>query len=398
MTSTDEDIQPYPFGPAERLDLHPHYARLRDEEPVAKVRLPFGSWAWLVTRHEDVKLVMADPRFRRTTPEDTDTPRATESYPASRDSFLTATGAEHLRLRKLVARAFSVPRIEKLRPRAQSTVDGLLDDLLRQGRPADLAGGLAWLLPVTMICELLGADVADRDRFAAWAIRMQGVHGLEEMDLARAELGAYFADLVARRRKAPADDLVSVLITAREGEKLTEAELISLCMVLLVGGFESTANQISNSIYALLARPELWEQLVDNPELAPRAVEELLRFLPLIRVTTFPVMAAEDVDMDGVLIRAGDAVVTAPYSANRDPAVFARPEEIDLGRTENPHLTFSHGAHHCLGAPLARMELQVVIGTLARRLPSLRLAIPAGEVAWSEDSLLRTVETLPVTW
>lgn len=399
MTSTDEDIQPYPFGPAERLELHPRYAKLRQEEPVAKVRLPYGSWAWLVTQYHDIKLVMADPRFRRTTPADTDTPRATQSYPASRDSFLTATGPEHLRLRKLVSKAFSVRRIEALRPRAQDTLDDRLDEMIAAGSPADLAQALAWRLPITMICELLGADVADQDRFGAWAVQVQGSHGVNQMEQARGELGAYLAELVAQRRSKPTEDLLSALVAARdEGDKLSEQELISIGMVLLVGGFESTANQICNSAYALLSRPELWEQLVATPKLVPSAMEELLRFLPLIRLTTFPVIATEDVELSGVLVRAGDAVVTAPYSGNRDPAVFARPEQIDLSRIDNPHLTFSHGAHHCLGASLARMELQVVIGTLVRRLPSLRLAVSADAVVWRSDRLLRSVQELPVTW
>ncbi len=399
MTSTREDFQPYPFGPAERLELHPHYAKLRQEGPVAKVRLPYGNWGWLVTRYHDIKLVMADPRFRRTTPADADAPRATQSYPAGRDSVLIATGPEHLRLRKLVSKAFSVRQIEALRPLAQATVDDRLDEMIAAGSPADLAQALAWRLPITIICQLLGANVADQGRFGAWAVQVQGGHGADHMERARTELGAYLAELVAQRRAKPTEDLISTLVAARdEGDKLSEQEVISTSMILLVGGFETTANQICNSVYTLLARRELWAQLVACPELVPSAVEELLRFLPLIRVPAFPLIATEDVVLSDVLIRAGEAVIPAPYSGNRDPAVFAHPEQIDLARTDSPHLTFSHGVHHCLGAPLARMELQVAIGTLVYRLPSLNLAVPADAVVWRSDRLLRSVQELPVTW
>ncbi|MBQ6641594.1 MAG: cytochrome P450 [Saccharopolyspora sp.] len=395
----NDDIEPYPFGPARRLELHPRFAELRATKPVAEVRLPYGGRAWLLTRYADIKTAMNDPRFRRTTPEDPDVPRTTEDYPASRESLLTAPPQEHMRLRRLVMKAFTHREIEKLREQAQVIVDGLIDDMVERGSPADLGEAIAWQLPIRIICKILGGDVADKDRFAKWAVQVQGSQGREQMEQGHAELNAHLAQLVAARRAAPADDLLSSLVLARdEGDRLTEEELISTGMVLLVGGFETSANQICNSVYTLLERPELWNRLVESPEYVPNAVEELLRFLPLVQETTFPVVAGADIELSGVLIKEGDAVISFPYAGNRDPEVFDRPEEIDLTRSENPHLTFSHGVHHCLGAALARMEIQVVLDLLVRRLPRLRLAIPAEDVEWRSDLLLRTIRRLPVAW
>lgn len=394
----EEEIESYPFGAVGRLDLHPRYAQLRTENPVAKVRLPYGGWAWLLTRYEDSRLAMNDSRFRRTTPDDENIPRTMESYPAARQSLLTAPGPEHLRLRRLVSKAFTMRQVERVRAQAQEIMGALIDDMIAEGAPADLSA-ITRQLPIKILCGILGGDPADSDRFATWAIQVQGSLGREQMERGHAELTAHLAELVAERRVARTGDLLSELVAARdEGDRLSEDELISTGMVLLVGGFETTANQVCNSIYTLLAQPELWDQLVSVPEDVPGAVEELLRFLPLVQETTFPVIAEEDVAFGDVVVRAGDAVISLPYAANRDPEVFSRPEQIDLRRTSNPHLTFGHGVHHCLGASLARMEIQVVLGALVDRLPGLRLAIPAEDVEWRSDLLLRTIRELPVEW
>lgn len=170
----NDDIEPYPFGPARRLELHPRFAELRATKPVAEVRLPYGGRAWLLTRYADIKTAMNDPRFRRTTPEDPDVPRTTEDYPASRESLLTAPPQEHMRLRRLVMKAFTHREIEKLREQAQVIVDGLIDDMVERGSPADLGEAIAWQLPIRIICKILGGDVADKDRFAKWAVQVQG--------------------------------------------------------------------------------------------------------------------------------------------------------------------------------------------------------------------------------
>jgi cytochrome P450 len=224
-------------------------------------------------------------------------------------------------------------------------------------------------------------------------------HDLEKIQNAQASLNGYLADLIARRRAEPTEDLLGLLVIARdEGERLSEEELITFGVTLLVAGHETTANQTGNFVYLLLEQRERWQQLVDDPDLLPSAIEEMLRFVPLGAASAFARIAKEDVEVGGQLVRAGEAVMTHFAVANRDAGVFDRPDELDLTRQDNPHVAFGHGVHHCLGAPLARMELQLAVGTLVRRLPGLRLAVPADDVVWRTDRLVRGVRALPVTW
>jgi nocardicin N-oxygenase len=236
--------------------------------------------------------------------------------------------------------------------------------------------------------------------FREWsdAILSTNAYSPEHVTAAYGQIAGFIAREVARRRTEPGDDLLSALVQARDGEEsLTEAELVVFGIVLLVAGYETTANQIANSVYALLTEPERAELLRVHPELLPGAVEELLRVVPL-GIVSMPVVAAADIELGGVLIRAGEPVMVARASANRDEAVFPRPEEIDFERANNPHMAFGHGAHYCLGAQLARMELQVAIASLLNRFPELRLAVPAEEVPWKTGALVRGVRALPVTW
>lgn len=289
-----------------------------------------------------------------------------------------------------------------MRPNVQAMVDELLDEMIANGAPADIAESLAWPLPVRVICEMLGVPVADRNRFRRWvdvSLALGERTTPEEIVAAGEELRRYMAGLIAQRRAQPTDDLLGALVVARdEQDKLSEEELLALSVTLLAAGHETTANQIGSHIYLLLSRPELWRSLVADPGLIPSAVEELLRFTPLgvsggdVRVATV------DVELAGGVVRAGEAVVANPASGNRDETVFDNPDEIDLARKHNPHIAFGYGVHHCLGAPLARLELQVVLGTLVRRLPGLRLAVPAEEVQWRTDRLVRGVTGLSVSW
>jgi cytochrome P450 RapN len=399
MTATSHGAETYPFGPPVRLETHPRYAELR-EEPLARVDMPYGGQAWLATRYEDVKIVLSDPRFSRSETVGRDVPRATPSIQVD-TSILSMDPPEHSRLRKLVAKAFTARSVERLRPRAQEIVDHLVDAMIAGGQPADLAEALSWPLPITVICELLGVPVDDRDRFRAWTDQIMAMSGedAEAVQTARGLLNSYLAELIARRRENPTDDLLGELVVARdEGDRLSEDELVTFGVTLLVAGHETTANQTGNFVYTLLSRRDLWDLLVADPGLVPTAVEELLRFTPLGAAANFPRIATEDIEIGGRTVRKGDAVVVQVSSANRDAAVFERPLEIDLHRADNPHVAFGHGVHHCLGAPLARMELQLAIGTLVRRLPSLRLAVPADEVPWRSNRLVRGVRALPVAW
>ncbi|MCX4680653.1 cytochrome P450 [Streptomyces sp. NBC_01433] len=398
MTATGEGVRAYPFGPIDRLDVDPKLAEICGEQPVLRVSLPFGGDAWLVTRHADVKVVLADPRFSRAAAVGDHVPR-TVAVGLPSTSMLSMDPPEHSRLRRRVANAFTVRRIEALRPRAQEIVDGLVDTMVAAGPSADLTRTLTWPLPITVICELLGVPVADRDRFNDWVDGLLMLSDPAQSAQARGHLNEYLAGLIAIRRADPTDDLLGELVTVREEKDLlAEEDLVSLGVSLLSAGQEATANQLGNFVYTLLTNPHLWQDLVADPGLIPDAVEELSRIIPISATAGFTRIATEDVELSGQIVRAGDAVVAELGLANRDPEVFDHPEEIDFHRGAVPHLTFGHGVHHCLGAQLARMELRIVLETLIRRLPGLRLAVPVDQMSWRTERLIRGVAALPVTW
>jgi cytochrome P450 len=397
--TTSQEPRNYPFGEAHRLDLDPAYEELRRTEPVARVRLPYGGDAWLVTKYEDVKAVFGDLRFSRAAVLGKDVPRAVPNI-QERSSILSMDPPEHGRLRKLVAKGFTMRRTEQLRERAQEIVDGLLDEMEVNGSPADLVEALDMPLPITIICEMLGVPYEDRRDFRDWSDRALAVTAFtpEEISGGFESLQAYIAGLVAERRKSPTDDVLGTLVTARdEGDRLSEEELVNFGVTLLVAGHETTANQLGNFMYTLLSKPERFAELRADPDLVPAAVEELLRVTPLGGSAGFPRIAVEDVELSGVTIKAGDAVFTG-QAGNRDPDVFPNPNEIDFHRENNAHIAFGHGVHHCVGAPLARMELQVAIGTLLRRFPTLELAVPADEVPFKKGRLVRGPKELLVRW
>ncbi|MQY04664.1 cytochrome P450 [Actinomadura macrotermitis] len=401
MTMNSE-VREYPFiGEPAGVEVDPLYARLRREEPVSRVRLPYGGEGWLVTRYEDTKKVFADPRFSRAaTVGREDVPRTTPE-PASGGFLLSMDPPEHSRLRRLVAKAFTNRRVERLRPRVQEIVDARLEEIERSGPPADLVRGLALPLPITVLCEMLGVPPQDQDRFRDFsdAILSTTAYTREEIFAVRDALLAYLAGMVRQRREHPADDLLGALVAARdEGDRLSEEELVNLGVGLLIAGHGTTANQISNFTYVLLTRPDRWDLLRDRPDLVPGAVEELLRYVEFGTGGSFARVATEDVEVGGVLVRAGEAVFVNAQAANRDESVFDHPDDVDLTRRPNPHLTFGHGLHHCLGAQLARLILQVAIGSLLQRFPALRLAVPADEVPWKTGLLVRGPNALPVSW
>jgi cytochrome P450 len=398
--SSEHEPRPYPFGPPDALRIHPRYGYLCEHEPVSRVRLPYGEPAWLAVRYADVRTVMGDPRFSRADGLTRDEPRLRPApFPPG---IMTMDPPEHSRLRRLVAKAFTARRAEQLRGRAQEITDGLLDGLIAAGPPADLVPALARPLPIAVICELLGVPFADRDDFE---LRSRALVALDapDSDEVRADISSlrdYMAGLVAQRRQAPTDDLIGALVLARdEHDRLSEPELISLCVGLLAAGHETTANQIANFVVVLLTNPDQLELLRSRPELLPSAVEELLRYVPMAPAAAVPRWATEDVQLsDGTVVRAGEAVLPARVVASRDPAVFADPDRVDITRSPNPHLGFGYGTHHCLGAQLARMELQVALGSLLARCPDLRLAGPAAQLRWRPGMALRGPLAVPVSW
>ncbi|MCW2716636.1 cytochrome P450 [Pseudonocardia sp.] len=392
---------PYPFSAPDALEVDPRYARQRADEPVSRVTLPHGGDAWLATRYDDVKTVLADPRFSRAAVVGADVPRVRPEIDNEASSILNMDPPEHSRLRRLVAKAFTARRVEELRPRAAELTRGMLASLRAAGPGADLVQHVSMPLPVTIICETLGVPVEDREIYRAGADAALSTSSMtpEDRAEARTRMLAYMAGLVAQRRETPTDDLLGAMVTARDEEdRLTEHELIGLAVGILIAGHETTMNQISNMTYLLLTRPDRGAALREDPDGIAAGVEELLRFTPLGASAGFPRIATEDVELSGVTVRKGDAVLVSVVAANRDPSVFDHPDELVLDRADNRHVGFGHGAHHCLGAQLARMELQEAIGGLLREFPDLRLAVPAQDVEWRTGAFVRGPKALPLAW
>ncbi|MFE5739108.1 cytochrome P450 [Streptomyces celluloflavus] len=400
--SPDTKVWHCPFAHTNGLEFDPLLAQLLNEAPIARIRMPHGEGeAWLVTRYEDVRFVTTDRRFSRAAGIGRDLPRMTPAPIAQVEAINLMDPPEHNRLRRLVAMGFTNRQVERQRSTTQRVVDGFLDEMTEHGAPADLVQFLSSRLPLRTISELLDIPADDRAQLRSWAIAMMAV-GVPDRDAANAAkkgLREYFSELTAQRRRDPGDDLLSGLATARDGDELLdEKELAVLGMVLLVTGHDTTTYQLSNITHTLLTHPEQLAKLRNEPDLLPRALEELLRFIPFRQGVGIARVATEDVDIDGVPIRAGDVVHVSYLAANRDPQMYERPNELDLERGTPNHMAFGYGTHHCLGSHLARMELQVAIGTLLNRFPDLRLAVPEDEIDWNTGSIWRYPTALPVAW
>jgi cytochrome P450 len=303
---------------------------------------------------------------------------------------------DHERLRKLVNKAFTARRVEQLRPRITAITAGLLDDMSTR-REVDLLASFAFPLPITVICELLGVPVADRDQFRAWSATIVADTIAPEVFQSHATaMTAYFRTLMAARRREPADDLLSALISARDEEdRLSENELLSMAFLLLVAGHETTVNLIGSGMLALLLHPGELARLRADPSLLGGAVEELLRYVSPVNNATFR-FTGEPLELGGVPIGPGEVVLVSLSGANRDPSRYAGPEGLDIGRDGAGHLAFGHGIHYCLGAPLARVEAEIAFGGLLGRFGSMTLAVPPDALRWRPSSLIHGLESLPV--
>ena len=373
------------------------FARLRESRPVAPVRMPGYGRAWIVTRYADVRTVLTDPRLAKDVHR---CPGAGRSRPSEATGvyahMLNADPPDHTRLRRLVQKVFT-PRRAALRPRAEEIAAGLLDEMAAaRGDVIDLLGAYARPLPIAVLCELLGIPAADR----AWiAVTVAAYDERAEHQRVERELAAYFTELIAARRAEPGDDLVSALVVARDSagadgaaDGLTGNELLSTVFLLVMAGFDTTVNLIASSTLALLTHPGEETRLRQDPSLIPAAVEELLRFTNPVNHAN-DLFTTEDVPVGDVVIPAGEWVLPAISSANRDPAQFLDPDRLDLGRDTSGHVAFGHGVHYCLGAPLARMEAAVA---LLARFPRISLAVPPAELRWRPISLMNGLESLPV--
>ncbi|WP_116209354.1 cytochrome P450 [Streptomyces olivoreticuli] len=396
---TDTDPGPttgFPLPHRDGLGPLPEFTALRRDAPCARIRLPSGDPAWLVTRYADVRTVLGDPRFSRTRATRGTGPRMA-SVPTLPDSILAADPPEHTRLRKLIAPAFTARRAQAMRRDMARLVSGLLDALTAHDRPADLVPLFTRPLPLAVICDLLGTPRQDGDRLDAWCDTLRNLTAAPDAAVTAAvdEMTGYLAALVAAKRRHPADDVVSTLIAAHDdGERLTQEELISFCLVLLVGGYGTTADRLAGMVHLLLDEPGRYRRLCRAPDTIPRAAEELLRYAQT-NVQANLRVATEDVELGGVTIAEGEAVMAVNSSANHDETVFEDPGRLDLDRAHNPHLSFGYGVHHCVGAQIARVQLQEALAGLVHRLPDLRAAAPP---RWKTGLKTRAPRTLPVTW
>ncbi|MFE1929249.1 cytochrome P450 [Streptomyces sp. NPDC059474] len=396
MTTAETTPLTYPFNSSDGLALSEAYEQARNRTGLLRVCLPYGEPAWLVTRYADARLVLGDRRFSRAEALHHDEPRQSEGR---RDSgILTMDPPDHTRLRTLVAKAFTVHQVEKLRPWVRQLTHDLLDDLEAAGPPADLVDRYALPIPVGVICAMLGVPEEDRPKFRIWSDAALSTSSLTAEESARNtdELRAYMAGLIEVHRSSPRDDIMTSLIEARDAsDRLSELELVDLCVAILVAGHETTATQIPNFVLTLLEHPQELRRLRENTDLLNGAVEELLRFVPLGMGASQARYATEDVEVGGTLVRAGEPVLVAVGSANRDALRFDTPGTLNVARPAGQHLGFGHGVHHCLGAPLARLELQEALGALIARFPELRAA---GDVEWKGQMLVRGPRVMPIAW
>ncbi|MHC5704652.1 cytochrome P450 [Streptomyces tirandamycinicus] len=397
----DEGVRRWGLEDLTALDFDPFLTAVLREEPVARIRLPYGEGtAWLVTRHDDVKSVASDPRFSRRALADRDVTSGSPHAIAARHASLNYTDPPRLTaMRRVVARAFTGGGMERLRPLAQRTADELLDEMERHGPPADLVRHLHGPFPLSVVGDLLGLPEEDRTRMVHWTdVIMTPAPAPARSRQGRRSVREVVEALLAQRRAEPADDLAGVLAAAAADGEISDDEALSMATAILVSGAHAVRNNSANMVYALLTRPEQLARLRAEPGLLPRAVEELLRYIPHRSGVGLPRIATEDVEVGGVRIRAGEAVYCSYLAANRDPEVFPDPHTLDFDRPAVPHLSFGFGPHHCVGPMLARMESEVMLATLLRRYPRLTLAVPPDEIAWQRGALIRGPKSLPVSW
>jgi cytochrome P450 len=384
-----------PFEQADPLQVAPRLRELQDQGTVHRVLTDVGDSAWLVTRHAEVRLLLDDDRLGRAHPEPETAARTGESalFGGPLGDF-TTEHADHQRMRGLLQPHFAPGHMRALRPRIEALAKRLLDELAEHGPPADLHAVVAVPLPILVICELLGVPYEDREEFRRWTDDAGNTRDHARSEQGLGQLFAYGRQLVAAKRRDPADDVISRLCAT---EDVTDDEAAELSMFLLFAGHETTVVQIGFTALLLMANPEQWRALVDDPDLVPNAVEETLRTSrraggAMVRY------ARTDLDIDGVAIKAGDLVLLEIGGGNHDPTVFANPDRVDITRHASSHLAFGYGARYCIGAPLARIELQTVFSQLVSRFPALKLAADVEELAVRDDALTRGLIALPVRW
>jgi cytochrome P450 len=382
------------------FDPPPALKNLQEETPLARVRLWDGSEPWLVTRYADQRAVLGDARVSA----DTDSPgyptKASPEGGEGKLSFIMMDDPEHTRLRRMVTAPFAVKKVEALRPAVQRIVDGLIDGMLSRPGPVDLVEEFALPIPSLVICELLGVPYDDHAIFQEHTKTMVRTTATpEQRGAATREMAGYLAGQIAERLAEPKDDLLSSIAGRVTAGEIDHQEATEMALLLLIAGHETTANMIALGTLALLHNPDQLALLreSDDPKFVAGAVEELLRYLHITHLGRRRAVT-EDIEVAGQVVKAGEGVIMVNEIANRDPEVFPDPDRLDLTRDARRHVAFGFGVHQCLGQPLARMELQVVYGTLYKRIPTLKPACALEDVRFKNDAFIYGVHELPVSW
>ncbi|OBA66442.1 cytochrome [Nocardia sp. 852002-20019_SCH5090214] len=408
--STTETVTPteYPFEPVPPKDAVDRYRAIAAERPMTKMTMPFGGDVWVIHRNAAAREMLSDGRFVR---EPFRTGERVVPYFVEFPDFLRTTlqfedPPHHTKLRKLVQRSISPKRVKAMRDSAVEFANHLIDEMVAKGAPTNLVHDYAVALPIQMLANLLGVPPEDRPKFQKWSSATLAVANMPEEEVVAnmTELVVYMMALIEERRKSPREDLLSDLANARDkDDSLTDGEILPIALVLIIGGFDNTANFICAGVLSLLRNPDQLELFLQDPDgMAPTAVEEILRHGRMAlgdKVAggggLVPFVATEDVEIDGQLVARGEAVMVDPAAVAHDGVALEHDDVFDIRRSNNPHLTLSYGLHHCLGAPLARMEMQVGLAELFKRLPGLT---PHGEAVVDNDNLTQPIVDLPVTW
>jgi cytochrome P450 len=384
-------------GAAFRADPHAVLRELTDSGAAHRCEPDGAPRQLLITGYEAARQVLTDPRVSKRSERAGLEPGWLMSGVRDEvgiDYMLTVDPPDHTRLRKLVTRAFTPQRIEALRPRTREIAGRLVDDVLAQETP-ELVDGFAARVPIAVICELLGVPVDDWDRFRWASEQIVAPVAGQDREEAYVWMSGYLAELIAGKRAEPGQDLLSELANDSVDDRLTDPELVGMAFLLLIAGYETTANLIGAVLLGLARQPELLKALRADPDLVPAAVEEFLRLDgPVLTATER--FATEDMQVGEVPVRRGDMLLVSLAAADRDPARFEEPDSFRLGRSAG-HVAFGHGVHHCLGAPLARMEAEVAVATFLRRVDRLELAVDEGDLEWTPGLLMHGVRRLPVS-
>jgi cytochrome P450 len=397
---TDSAVLPvFPFETDAAGAIRPDFGQLLGDDPLPLARLASGGTAYLVPRYRDVRRVLSDPVFSRAAAQHPDA--AVLSHASKLPQImLNMDPPEHTRVRRLVVRAFTTGAAERMRPRTQAITDHLIDEMVAAGPPVDFVRHFAVALPALVISEMLGVPGEHRGQLREWLTITLSVdaYPAEVVQATFSQLFQYLTGLISAKRAAPADDLVSNLIAARdEDESLTEMDLVYTIFILIAGGYDTTASLLANALLVLRHHPDQLAALRASPAAIPRAVEEFLRVVPIAWSSVERITTA-DTELAGVRIPAGSTVIPLTYSANQDDELVADPLRLDITRPPSAHVAFGHGVHRCVGATLAKVELETAFATLFRRLPELRPALADVEIEWKVGLLAVGPVALPVVW